>query len=137
MEKYLAELADARRQLPKTKAENPFVGDYAPGMAATPALEQDLASLYQSLIGMLRWMVEIGRVYIITEVSMMASHMDMPREGRVEAVLHLFEFLHQNYNSRMVFDPTCPVININEFKEWKCKDFYGDLKEAIPHNAPE
>ena len=42
MEKYLAELADARWQFPKKKAENPFVGDYAPDMDETPALEHDL-----------------------------------------------------------------------------------------------
>ena len=44
MEKYLAKLDDERWQLPKNKAENPFIGDYAPEMEDTPALEQDLAS---------------------------------------------------------------------------------------------
>ena len=37
----------------------------------------------------------------------------------------------------MAFDPIYSIINMNEFKEWKWKDFYGDLKEAIPPNAPE
>ena len=44
VEKYLAELADMRWQFLKKKSENPFVGDYAPEMGDTPALEQDLAS---------------------------------------------------------------------------------------------
>ena len=30
VEKYLAELADVRWQLPKKKEEKPFIGDYAP-----------------------------------------------------------------------------------------------------------
>ena len=47
VEKYLAELVDARWQLPKNKSVNPFVGDYTPVMYKTPALEQDLASWYQ------------------------------------------------------------------------------------------
>ena len=38
VEKYLAELADARWHFPKKKAENPFVGDHAPDMDKTPAL---------------------------------------------------------------------------------------------------
>ena len=42
MEKYLAELADACRQLPKKKSENPFIGDYTPEMDDTPAFKQDL-----------------------------------------------------------------------------------------------
>ena len=37
----------------------------------------------------------------------------------------------------MDFDPTYPFIDMNEFKECKWKDFYGDLKEAIPPNTPE
>ena len=48
-----------------------------------------------------------------------------------------FYFLRKNYNSRMAFDQTYPVININEYKDCKCKDFYGGLKEYIPPNAPE
>ena len=43
MEKCLAELADARWQFLMKKAENPFVGDYAPDMDETPPLEHDLA----------------------------------------------------------------------------------------------
>ena len=62
---------------------------------------------------------------IITEVSMMASHMDMPREGHLEAVLHVFVFLCQNHNHRIVFDPTYPEIDMNNFKECKWKYFYG------------
>ena len=67
----------------------------------------------------------------------MASHMTMPREVHLEAILHVFAFLRQKYNSRMEFDLTYPVIDINDFKEYKWKVFNGYLKEAIPPNAPE
>ena len=56
VEIYLAGLADARWQLPKKKAENPFIGYYALEMDETPALEYDISSWYQALIGMLMWM---------------------------------------------------------------------------------
>ena len=133
--KYLAELADARWQFLKKKAENLFVGYCTPEMDENPALEHDLESWYKYLIEMLRWMVEIGRVDIITEVPIIVSQMAMPREGHLEAVLHVFAFLQQKYNPRMEFDPTYHVINMNNFKDCKCKDFYGDLKEDIPPNA--
>ena len=61
----------------------------------------------------------------------------MPREGYLEAVLHVFAFLRQKYNSRMAFDPTYPVIDMKDFKECKWKYFYGDLMESIPLNFPE
>ena len=35
----------------------------------------------------------------------------------------------------MVFDPTYPVNDMNDFEECKCKDIYGDLKEAITSNS--
>ena len=54
-------------------------------------------------------MVEIGRVDIITEVSMMESQMAMSREGHLEAVLHMLAFLRQKQNYRMPFDPTYPA----------------------------
>ena len=137
MEKYLSELADARCQLPKKKAEKPFLRNYESDMDETPALDHDIESWYQSLIEMLRWMVGIGIVDIITEVSIMESHTSMHMEGHLDMVLHLFAFLRQNYNSSMTFNPTYPVIYMNDFKGCKWKYFYGYLKEAIPSNAPE
>ena len=68
VEKYFSDLADACWQLMKKKSDNIFVGDYAPEMDETPALEQEISYWYQYLIGILRWTVEIGIVDIITEV---------------------------------------------------------------------
>ena len=42
-------------------------------MEKTPDMEQELVYWYLYLIGVIRWMMEIGRVDIITEVSMMVS----------------------------------------------------------------
>ena len=36
----------------------------------------------------------------------------------------------------MVFDPTYPEIDMSQFKECDWKSFYGNVKEAIPLNAP-
>ena len=71
------------------------------------------------------WMVEIGRVDIITKVSMISQNMAMPREGHLEAVLHVFAFIRQKYNSRMAFDTTYPATNMNDFRDCKWKEFYG------------
>ena len=56
-EKCLSELVDAHWQLPNNRDENPFIGDYSPEMDEVPALEQDLASWYQSLIGVISWVL--------------------------------------------------------------------------------
>jgi hypothetical protein len=75
-------------------------------------------------------------VHIITEVSMLLSHLALPREGHLEAVFHTFAYLENKHNSRMVFDPTYPDIDMSRFKKVDWNPFYGDVKEAISDNAP-
>ena len=70
-----------------------FAVDYEPKLDESEVLTPQLVSWYASLIRMLRWMVEIGRVDIITEVSLMSSYMAMPCEGHLDTVLHIFGFL--------------------------------------------
>jgi hypothetical protein len=66
---------------------------------------------YQSVIGILRWAVELGRVDIIIEVSMLSSHLALPRDGHLVGALHIFADLDKKQNARMMFDPTYPVID--------------------------
>ena len=89
-EKYLTGLFDACLQLLNKKYDNPFVWDYAPETDKTPTMEKNIASWYHSLVGMLRCMVEIGRVGIIAEMSMIAPQMAMPSKIYLEALFHVF-----------------------------------------------
>jgi hypothetical protein len=81
-------------------------------------------------------MVEIGHIDIITEVSMLASCVAAPRGGQLDTVFHMFAYLEKKHNSRLVFDPTYPQIDMDEFKECDWKEYYGEVTEAIPPNAP-
>ncbi len=54
---------------------------------------------------------------ILTEVSLMLSHMAMPCEGYLDAVLHIFGYLKIKYNLRIAFDPTVPYYDDTSFKE--------------------
>jgi hypothetical protein len=49
--------------------------------------------MYQELIGELRWAIEIGRVDILHEVSLLSSHQASPRRGHLEQLIHIFSFL--------------------------------------------
>jgi hypothetical protein len=68
---------------------------------------------------------------------MLASHLACPRGGHLEAVYHIFAYLDNKHNSRMVFDPTYPVIDMSAFKECDRKEFYTEAKEPLPPNMPE
>jgi hypothetical protein len=120
------------------RADTPMMTTYRPELDVSKVLSGELANYYQSLIGVLRWAVEIGRIDITTEVSMLAAHMAMPREGHLYAVFRVFAYLKKKHNSRLVYDPTYPTIDFGKFKakeDWE--NFYGDVKEAIPTNAPK
>lgn len=126
------------RKLKTKGATGPFPLNYSAELDVTPELTPDDATYYQSEIGVLRWMVELGRVDIITEVSTLASHMALPREGHLEALFHLFGYLKRKHNARLVLDPTYPDdIDEGDFKECDWREFYGDVKEAIPPDALE
>ena len=83
-----------------------------------------------SQIGVLRWMVELGRVDIITEVSMLAPQLANPREGHLEAVYRIYAYLDNKHNSRMVFDPTYTEIDMSFSKEcnWDRHEFVQRMR---------
>ncbi len=84
VKKYLKENGEA----PLVKrASTPVASGYRPEFDVSDELGTDKTSYFQSLIGILQWCVELGRVDIITETLMLASHLAVPREGHLEAVV--------------------------------------------------
>jgi len=136
VERYLDEEGGS---LPR-KAETPIQTSYRPELDVTPELGPTQAAYYQSLIGMLRWMVELGRVDICLETSMMSSHLAMPREGHLAQLFHMFAHLKKYHNTEMVFDPSDPVVEMDDFqrKDWTSSEFgHVDGKEELPPNMPK
>ena len=78
--------------MPK-KAPAPMRSNYRPELDVSEELSPEFAAYYQSLIGVLRWCVELGRVDIIAEVSIMSSCLALPREGHLKALIYMFWYL--------------------------------------------
>ena len=111
---------------------------YRPELDASPELKLQDATYYQSLIGILWWMVEMFRIDITCEVSMMSSFFVMPREGHLQQLLHLFAYLKYHHNACIVSNPSYPDIDSDQFPRHDWRILYGEeLKEYIPSNAPE
>jgi hypothetical protein len=60
----------------------------------------------------------------------------MPRDGHLDTVYHLFAYLSLHHNTRVVFDPTYPDVDMRAFIKTDWKPMYEDVMEAIPPNAP-
>ena len=73
-------------------------------------------------------MVKIGRIEIVTEISLPSSHLVMPREGHLEADIHVMSYLHLKHNSRLLFDPTYPTLEVYDFEQYDWTTCYGDVK---------
>ena len=114
----------------------PLPADYHLELDTSKELDPVRAKYYQSQIGILRWAVELGRVDIITEVSTLASHLVLPREGHLDALFQIYAYLKKRHNSPIVLDPTYLNEPQGEFIECDWREFYGNVKEPIPPNAP-
>jgi hypothetical protein len=113
----------------------PMSGTYKPEVNVSPELSPEMTNLYQSQVGVFRWYINMGRLDITTEVSMLASHMAAPREGHLNAMFHVFAYFKTKNNARLIYDPNYRRIEANAFKtDEDCRTFYGEVKEEIPPN---
>jgi hypothetical protein len=63
------------------KPTTPMTAGYRPEMDV-PLLDPNQASYYMSLIGILHWAVELGRIDICIDMALLSSFMAQPRIGR-------------------------------------------------------
>jgi hypothetical protein len=89
---HLTEKLNIMYKIP-TRADNLFPTDYCPDTDVTEPLDPECSSFYQHLIGIMRWMVELGHIDIVVEVSMLSSYLVYPREGHLEAAIHIMGYL--------------------------------------------
>mmetsp|Transcript_165 Transcript_165/g.262 ORF Transcript_165/g.262 Transcript_165/m.262 type:complete len:146 (-) Transcript_165:574-1011(-) len=62
-------------------------------------LSPDDVEVYQSYMGTLRWVVELGRIDLAFSASLMARFAACPREGHMEHVLHIFSYIKKHLRS--------------------------------------
>ena len=120
LEKELEE-ADLRL-LPNAKT--PLASRYRPEMDLSPELGSKQLNYYPGLIGVLRWICEIGRINILMPVLLMSRY------------LVFFAYLKHHPRSTTVFDDTIPTFRGERFVKCDWSEFYPDAAEAIPENRP-
>ena len=99
-----------------TKVTTPLSSGYRPELDTTLELDADRHNYYQGLIGVLRWICELGRLDIMTAVSMLSRYLFSAREGHLEKVFHIFAYLKNYDRSTMLFDDSEPTINESCFE---------------------
>lgn len=116
----------------KSKANNVLPSGYKPELDSTDYLNDEGN---MQCIGILRWMVELNRIDICCEVSMMSAYNAAPRVGHLDAVLHIFAYLSTHNRSRIVMDDKSPDLLEIPRHDWK--QFYPFAKNVKPLGMPK
>ena len=85
-------------------------------MDVSPELPPDEESYFQTIIGVMMWMVELGHVDIAVEVSIISSILAMTPNGHMSAALHIISCLRVKHYSCLILDPTYADINYSNLK---------------------
>ena len=121
-------ILEDERTLRETRISDkqPLPSNYQPELEQSDELSTDMISIYLQLIGILRWAVEIGKIGIFAEVTIMSQYSDSPRLGHFEGLYHIFGYLKNHEMSRIMIDTKKTKIDEQSFAsgttDWR--DFY-------------
>jgi hypothetical protein len=125
-----------KETLKHKKADIAIPSSYHPEIDQTDHLSDDDANYYQSLMGILQWVVELGRIDVAYEVQLMASYSCAPREGHLKALLGIFCYLKKHIKFKLVLDHRLRDMEQFDFKEFDWERYYPGAKELIPDTVP-
>ena len=102
IENVEAILAKSDLRLP-SRCDTPMSTSYHPSEDVTREMNTKGLHTYQELIGILRWVIDIWRIDILLEVSLLSSHLVLPCIGHLQAVYRIFGYLKQVPKQRLYF----------------------------------
>lgn len=114
-------------------------------MDTSKLCNEDQVEFFQSLIGIARWLCELGRIDLLTKTSLLSTCLANPRTGHLHQALHMFKYIKDHKESILVFDPRyanisdahLPPEQTAEYKAKYMKELYPDATEDLPGNAPK
>ncbi len=125
------ELAKNNLLLPG-KISTPMPLNYLPELDAMMKL-----LIIISQISILRWAVELGCIDIYVDTAMLSQHLVHPCQGHFDAVYHIYSYLKKHGRCAMIFDEAKVTYSNADFPAFDWADFYGEVSEVIPMNAPK
>ena len=101
--------------------------------------------MFQNLIGVLQWIVELGRIDVHLETSLLSQYLAQPRIGHLEQACNIFRYLKNVNSAYVVMDPTPWGIDwtgeqgeVHPRQLATCmKELYPDSVVHSPHDMPD
>ena len=123
----------------KNSVNNPFPTEYNPELDVMEEIRPEIISRYLQLIGICRWAVDLERIGIFLEVSLLSQYQASPRLGYLEVLYNVFAYLKKHPDMvRVAYESKAPDVDESDFiqgADWKY--FYGDVEEELPPRMSE
>jgi hypothetical protein len=115
--------------VPMTSGDHPEMDD------TTVVLDDDGHRKYQMLIGILNWIVTIGRLDVAFATMSLSRFSACPQKGHLERALEVFGYLKKRPNRRICVDSRDPILQ--GFEKEPEKDFSKSLGMEYPESLEE
>jgi Reverse transcriptase (RNA-dependent DNA polymerase) len=123
---------------PKATYTSPLMSNDHPELDTTELLDDDGIHQYQSLIGVLQWIITLGRFDIATSVMTMSGFRVAPRQGHLDRLKRICGYLSKMKQGCIrvrTDEPDYSDMSETEY-DW-ARTVYGRVKEELPTNAPK
>ena len=124
-----------------SRSLTPITSGYRHNIYITHELGMEDLAYFHTIVGVLRWIVELEIIAINVEASVLSSHLVIPREGHFQELLQYFAYLNKHMNTEMVFDLSEPDIDMDSFhrQDWSYSIYSllgEEIRGALPPNMP-
>ena len=142
---YLTEAVRRIEQLfgkPLPKKDTPMLDGDHPEEDTSELLDDDGHKKYMMLIGMLNWIVCIGRMDVAFAAASLSRYSACPRKGHMDRAMRVFGYLKKYRNRRIVVDSRDPIrvggkdaLNLDFTKTFS--EQYPDAAEEVDCKVPK
>ncbi len=117
------------------KSTVPMAASDHPEMDVTEVLDDDKHRQFQMLIGILNWIVTIGRLDVAFATMSLSRFSACPRRGHLDRAIKVFGYLKKRPNRRICVDSRDP--RLKGFESELEKDFSKTLGQEYPDSTEE
>lgn len=101
----------------------------------SPLLSVTQHQQYQQMIGILNWIVALGRMDIAYATASLARFVAAPRQTHLQHAKYVFGYLKKCPNKRMIVDSRDPIYEYGE--QFLSRDYYRKMRNIYPNAVEE
>jgi hypothetical protein len=141
--KYIVKMMEAYFRYFKEKPKqcsSPLPSDDHPELDDTILIDCLGITIYMSLVGMLQWLITLGRLDVMQAVTAMSAFRCAPRQGHMDRAKRIYGYVDRYREAAIRVRPGMPDLRALDASyptyDWSTS-VYGSRHEEFPMNMPE